>query len=979
VKSAFGHLGSYRRNALVFAVVTVVLAAWAFATFTLDRRSEETAAYSRAANVADLLAEYGAQLFRGVDYGLLGIAESLDPERLTEPSYTGPAHAMLGERQALAESVFAFFVLDREGRLLHTSRTHAPEPVDLARRGIFRRAAEGERGLIVGRPITGAVGHAEGHRIVNVSRPLYDEGRFIGVVAAAISLEAIESFFAALDLGADGAVALFRDDGVLIARSPSRPEAVGGDFSGAPLFRDHLPAADRGTFLGAHHAGGQHRYSAYRRAMGEPLVAVAGLNTDSALASWRNRTAISGGALVLMLAAFGLMFLRSARAEAAERDLQAAHAERLETLAAESRELVTAPEPAALGNGTLALALRLVPSGHACLRLRGLGAGTGESVCCLDGAGRSIEPRALPNGGFAHSVLAEGRCARRVIAGGYWLGVPVLTPERACIGVLELYRGSGPAFREDEVHLLEQLLALVGAVLENQRARAAERRALEASVAEAREKERILESISDALFVLDRDWRFTYLNERACRLLERDDLVGRDVWEAFPEAVETEAYRQYHHAMATGEPVSFEFYYPPLKRWFAVRGYPFADGLSVYFQDVSQRVTMEAQLHQAQKMEVVGQLTGGVAHDFNNLLTVIMGNTELLLEALDSGSALHDAARLTQRAAERAQGLTQRLLAFARRQPLAPEPVSVNELLGGVEPLVRRTLGEQIALETVIGAGVWQCFADVGQLEAALLNLAVNARDAMPEGGRLTIETANAHVDERYAASVPDLEPGQYVLVAVSDTGTGMPPEVRERAFEPFFTTKGKQHGSGLGLSMVYGFAKQSGGNVTIYSEPGEGTTVKLYLPRWRGQQASTASAPTAAPAGDGNQGRGERLLVVEDDPMVRRFVVNALAGHDFEVLEAADAAPALEQAAALPQPPDLLLTDVVLAGGMNGPALADRLTDHFPGLRVLYMSGYTENAIVHQGRLDPGVDLLQKLFGRAELVRRLRAILDRP
>ncbi|UEX78693.1 ATP-binding protein [Spiribacter halobius] len=969
----------YRRNALVFLLAGAAIAAWGFATFSLDRRSEADAAYTRALNLADLLAEYTGQLFRGIDYGLVGLAESLDMSRLGEPSYAGPAHALLSARRALTEDVFAFFVLDGEGRVLYSSRTPSPEPVDLSSREIYQRAIAGEQGLIISRPITGAVGYAEGEPILNVSRPLYSDGEPVGVVAAAISLSALEAFYAALELGPYGAVGLFRDDGVLLARSPPRPEIIGRDFSDVPLFQEHLPAAPRGTYYRSYYSDGRYRYSAYRRASGEPLVAFVGLDAASVMASWRQRTAISGGALVLVLALLGWLFLRSARAEASERALEAAYGERLETLAGESRELVAAPDADTLAGGVLALALRLVTADHACLRLRGLGAEGHEYRRCVDGDGRRLDAAALPEGGFVASVLAEGSPRQRMLADGHWLGVPVLTPDRACIGALELYRGGGSAFRDDESHLLQQLVAVAGAVLENQRARAAERRALEANVAAAREKERILESISDALFVLDRDWRFTYLNERACQLLERDDLEGENVWEAFPEARDTEAYRHYHHAMASGETVSFEFYYPPLERWFSVRAYPFADGLSVYFQDVSERVAMQQQLQQAQKMEVIGQLTGGVAHDFNNLLTVILGNTEILLEETSAGSAAQDAARLTQRAAERAQGLTQRLLAFARRQPLAPEALDVARLLREMEPLVRRSLGETVMLETVSAAGLWQAFADAGQLEAALLNLAVNARDAMPEGGRLTIEAANAHINERYAAAIPELEPGQYVVVAVSDTGAGMDDDTRERAFEPFFTTKGKHHGSGLGLSMVYGFAKQSQGNVTLYSEPGEGTTVKVYLPRWHGQTASGGPKPLAPPVPEGNAGRGECLLVVEDDPMVRRFVVNALAGHDFRVIEAADATTALEQAAALPRPPELLLTDVVLGGGMNGPALADRLTDRFPGLRVLYMSGYTENAIVHHGRLDPGVDLLQKPFGRAELLRRLRTILDRP
>lgn len=398
--------------------------------------------------------------------------------------------------------------------------------------------------------------------------------------------------------------------------------------------------------------------------------------------------------------------------------------------------------------------------------------------------------------------------------------------------------------------------------------------------------------------------------------------------------------------------------------------------------EAAARERAEEQLRQAQKMEAVGRLTGGVAHDFNNLLTVVMGNLAMLRRRLD-GTADERVARLIAGATEganRAAALTFRLLAFSRQQPLAPEPVDANKLVAGMSDLLRRTLGENIAIETVLAGGLWRTHADPNGLENAVLNLAVNARDAMPDGGKLTVETANAHLDEAYAATRPEVTPGQYVLIAVCDTGMGMTPEVVAQAFEPFFTTKPVGKGTGLGLSQVYGFVKQSGGHAAIYSEPGHGTTFKLYLPRFR--QAAEALDGGAAPArvrpiAHPARGRGETVLVVEDEVMVREFSVAALEEAGYRVLAAEDGPSGLALLDAHPEVA-LLFTDVVLTGPMNGRKVADEALRRRPELRILFTTGYTRNAIIHHGRLDEGVDLLTKPFAAEVLTGRVRTILDR-
>jgi PAS domain S-box-containing protein len=382
---------------------------------------------------------------------------------------------------------------------------------------------------------------------------------------------------------------------------------------------------------------------------------------------------------------------------------------------------------------------------------------------------------------------------------------------------------------------------------------------------------------------------------------------------------------------------------------------------------------LEEQLRQAQKMEALGHLTGGVAHDFNNILTVIQGNTELAraLLAPDHAAQAHLDGALT--AARKGALLTQRLLAFSRKQALVPTSIEPGALVRGMEELLARTLGETIEIETVIGAGTWNCAADRSQLENAVLNLAINARDAMPSGGRLTIEVANAHLDREYCEREGDVAPGQYVQLAISDDGCGMAPEVLAQAFEPFFTTKDVGKGSGLGLSMVYGFAKQSHGHVKLYSEPGQGTTVRLYLPR---STRAAEQTPTAEEVGGDPRGRGEWILVVEDDAAVRAFILLVLEALGYRTHQADSAQSALALLERKVQV-DLLLTDVVLPSGVNGAELARRAVAERAGLRVLFMSGYTENAIIHQGRLDPGVELLSKPFSRAGLARAVRGVLD--
>ena len=378
--------------------------------------------------------------------------------------------------------------------------------------------------------------------------------------------------------------------------------------------------------------------------------------------------------------------------------------------------------------------------------------------------------------------------------------------------------------------------------------------------------------------------------------------------------------------------------------------------------EAAERREAEATIRQMQKMESIGQLTGGIAHDFNNMLAIVTGSLDMAKRRL-KGNEDPKILRSLDNAAEgarRAAVLTQRLLAFSRQQPLAPQALDANRLVSGMSELLRRAIGETIAVETMLGGGLWPCFADPAQLENALINLAVNARDAMPDGGTLVIETANAHLDELYAAANLDVTPGAYVMLGVTDTGIGMGPEVIERAFDPFFTTKPAGHGTGLGLSQVFGYVKQSGGHVKIRSEPGRGTTIRLYLPRHMG----AAAAPTEErlPPDDLPRGRSEQIvLVVEDEEQVRVMTVEALRDLGYSVVDAPDGAAALARLDAIGRV-DLLFTDVVMPG-MTGRELADQVRAARPGTPVLFTTGYTRDAVIHQGKLDPGVAFLAKPF----------------
>ncbi|MGJ4950744.1 PAS domain S-box protein [Bradyrhizobium sp. HKCCYLS20291] len=496
---------------------------------------------------------------------------------------------------------------------------------------------------------------------------------------------------------------------------------------------------------------------------------------------------------------------------------------------------------------------------------------------------------------------------------------------------------------------------------------------------ETEERRRIFDTSQDLILIADSRGNLMQVSPSAQAILgyRPDEMVGRNASD-FVYPPELEVVRSQMRDCRRGRDIhNFEAQLlhkegrGVVLNWMA----NWSDPVQRHFfigRDLTEKRAAEAQFRQAQKMESVGHLTGGIAHDFNNILTVITGSIGILSDSVSDRPELSPVAKLIEDSADRGARLTQQLLAFARKQPLQPTDLDVNALVIETAELLRPTLGEQIEIERILAAVPCTALADPNQLATSIVNLALNARDAMPEGGKLTLETANVSLDQDYADANSEVAIGDYVMIAVSDTGCGIPPAYLDKVFDPFFSTKGLGRGTGLGLSMVFGFVKQSGGHIKIYSEVGHGTSIKLYLPR------SNAAGPAAAahPKSQDYRGGDETILVVEDDPLVRQHVVAQVTSLGYTTLAAANAAEALDVLERHPEI-DLLFTDVIMPGAMNGRQLADAARGRRPALKTLFTSGYTENAIVHHGRLDAGVLLLAKPYRKPELARMIRIALD--
>jgi signal transduction histidine kinase len=630
---------------------------------------------------------------------------------------------------------------------------------------------------------------------------------------------------------------------------------------------------------------------------------------------------------------------------------QGARAERLARVADAATRLAGLREPAQVIGSAEAMTRDLIPCDEARITL-------GDPV--PDPAA----PARLP----AHRLSVTLRRTSGIVAAA---AVKPGEADAERLGYLTLSRARGPAFGDEDTRLLRQWTGAVAGALECA--------LLSAETARAKaDLERTLDGIVDGIGVFDRQWRVRYLNRAASRALRRGRRapLGTSLWDMFPGLRDSAFGERLAEAALAGDVAEFSGVFAPLNAWFEARCYPHDGGLILCFRDATAWHEADERSRQSQKLEALGQLTGGIAHDVNNLLTVILGDLEMLAMSAEerggAGAADRELAMAGLRAGNSASQLIHRLLAFSRRQPRAPQVVDVSALLRELEPLVRRTVGETIDLSVTAEPGLWPALADPAGLENAILNLAINGRDAMPAGGKLAIAASNVGIDQVYAAIAGLERTGDFVMVSVADSGAGMPPEVQERAFDPFFTTKLPGKGTGLGLAMVYGFVQQSGGHVMIDSEPGEGTIIRLYLPRTLGEPA----APVAEPSWEAHGGT-ETILLVEDDELLRTHTAAMLRGLGYTVLVAADGAEAL----LLLQEglrPNLLLTDLVLPGGIGGREVADAAARLVPGLRVLFTSGYGTGAVA-DGRSVPPEALIGKPYGFGELASRIRAALAAP
>ena len=976
-----------------------------------DRSRVLEDALDDAVQTRNALVEHTKQTFAALDVALESIAEDIDPDAIASRD----AYRELAARQAAIAPALTLFILDAGGRLVASSHADLPVAIDMSGSETFQHHTTNSKAdLFISIPRVGEFGPTSGEWVITVSRAISGAGgEAAGVVAAAVSLSYLNDFYEAVRPGRQGAIGLIRIDGPILSGSPFSASYMGFDASTVPRFHALRAASPSGTFRADTVIDGVNRINAYARVPDLPLVVLVGVGTAERLAEWRtramNEVVIATLAIVLvwLLALFVRRRVQERQVEGNARIAQLTRLteistelmacktvrEALDKVARCARDLVPAHQSVASVTTKLS-----VSDAVRCVSLSDRYAAWRNFDAPIDGSGiyrilfKDRQPVRMTQAELESHPAWKGFGAHKdthpPMRG--WLAAPLVEKDGEVVGLIQLSdREHGEFTGEDEalladlaqvtvtaIHRLQIDDARRTALEEAKRQRADAEHARSEAERARREIESIFSSITDAVYVLDSDWRFAYLNHQAEVLLERkaSELVGRNVWAEFPEATRTVLHEAYHRARRDRVVVDLQFFYPPLDRWMHVRGFPHDQGLTVYFRDITDHVTREEQLRQAQKMDAIGSLTGGIAHDFNNLLTVILGNAQVLAKTLPADREQHGQATTIADAAERAAALTQRLLAFARRQPLDPKPTRVSELIGNLEPLLDRSVGEQYDMVMSLADNLPPAMIDPGQLETAILNLVINARDAMPDGGTVTIETAAKFIDEAYALDHGFAVTGCHVVIAVSDSGVGIAPEQRGRIFEPFYTTKQVGQGTGLGLPMVYGFIKQSNGHVAVYSEPGHGSTFRLYLPC-----ADAVDGPDEEkPHAPGERGGSERILVVEDDDFVREFTEVTLQSLGYDIVATADGPTAiaiLEQGERF----DMLLSDVILAGPMNGREVAEVARAMVPGLRVLFMSGYPQNVIVHNGRLDPGARLLPKPFTRQDIAARIREILDEP
>jgi PAS domain S-box-containing protein len=954
----FGAADVRRRNrwrllAFGTALVAVVVAATLYIAYDMRRRTTEEAE-RELVKVGRILAEQTTLSLRAVELVQTSVIDSMralgieTSDDVRQRTTDHAMHRMLAEKIVNMPQIDTLAILDAAGMRVNSSREWPTSPLDLSARDYFRALeANPAAATFLGAPV-----ERSGEWTVYFARKITsDTGRFLGVVVAGIELRHFQTQFATIARGADASVTMLRDDGVLLARYPSVEGTVGQRFSDLATA---ARGADAAVLRRISEIDGKDRLIAPRRLAGLPAMVTvsstvesmaAGVETDA-----RRLTAVG----LALAAAIGVLIVLIARRSEAERD----EAER--TRKNQQRKL-----DAALNNMSQGLVIfdpdgRIVLSNDRYVAMYGLERSTVAPGCDL-------------------LTLAEAHKGA-----GTFLGDPV----QYCVDVMKDVAHGGSETTLDlpdgrTIYIITRQIDGGGWVVTHEDV--TERRRTERERDRNRDfLDRVIENVPTMIIVKDaRDLRYVLVNREAEDKLGFDGGagVGHSAHDVFPREVADRLESDDRVALASRQiqvvseqEITNTAHEACIYRLTRV---PILDDdgnplyLLVVAEDLTGRKAMERQLQQAGKMEAIGNLTGGIAHDFNNLLMVMIGNLDLLVEEIVDQPSAHEKVEAVLKSALHGAELTRQMLAFARRQPLNPKRVELGDLLASTVKLLMRTLGTDITVDLQLPDDLWPVRVDESQLQSSIVNVAINSRDAMPGGGRATIAARNIAVDEHRADLHSHLAPGDYVEISIADSGRGIPADVIARVFEPFFTTKAQGRGTGLGLSMVYGFARQSGGHVAVASEIGRGTTVKIYLPR-----TTIEAVQKTAEASHVLVGAGEVVLAVDDNRDVLVTVARQLDEIGYKVVTAGSAFSALRMLEGGLKP-DVLFTDIVMPGGLNGAQLADIVRERYPGLRILLTSGFNDAFGVDDAVVNTKYSLLTKPYRKQDLARTIRRLLD--
>ncbi|MBO1073881.1 PAS domain-containing protein [Roseomonas marmotae] len=956
---------SRRFGPAALGLAALLLAGGVTVSLAMDRAATERQALREVGLLADTMAVQASALLGGLDRAVLGLAQLMASQ--APPDDVSLA---LATRESALQDGVVLAVLRPDGSIEFATAAGHRRLAGLQHGAVTAVAAS--RQLTLGTPLRSVNGP-----VLPLTQLLPDDR----VVLALLPLRLLEGLYAQLDLGADHIVALLDQDGRLVTRIPAAPpEAVGQDFRDAATVALGPQPHQGWNGRVVSPIDNQRRFTAWRPVPGYPAVVAFGRGDDSAMVQWTRRAWMGGSLTLLAIAAAGLGMLLVGREARRRLDAQAAATTRLEQLARGSAGIAAVSELPALLSHVSQLTREALRAPFACVTLH-----DGDRQ---EQSSKQQVINLAPRHGLSAPMLdrlerwATDRERAAEAAPRIWPAGADGLPARACIGLRDeqgqplgalsvaAAPGDEAGFQADEEAMLAQFARLAEIAIRNRGLIAAAHRAAEEAGSARERVERLLEAVSDGFVALDASWCITYANTAALRLAgrTREEVLSQPIWDLYPELTELEVFENLQTVASRGQPLEFEQHLEAPQRWFEAYAFPAADGVAVFFREVTEARRNQYRMRQSQRMETVGRLAGSVAHDFNNLLTVVAGNAEMLEEDLEHDPGARHAAVLIRDAAERGRTLVRQLLAFAGHQPeVTPREVAPEELVDRLMPLLRRLLGAKVRLDVrKMQQDLPRLRLVPEQAENAIINLAVNARDAMPDGGTLTLTLEAVELDAGALLEVPDARPGRFLRLTVSDTGTGMTPEVMAHALEPFFSTKGADHGAGLGLVSVNSFARENRGLLQLTSIPGQGTDVALILPEaWTPEPVPEAIEPPL-PRGD------ESVLLVEDEAALRQTLARQVSALGYRVTAVEGGPQAL---AALDDGlrPDLLLSDVILPGGISGPRLAQLLRQRLPAMRVLLISGY---ALREMEEVN-GMPLLAKPLNGAVLAHQLRQLLD--